>query len=148
MPGFGTAPFGTVGAGLGVPVSASAPPDGPAGCRFLSPITKDYEVDSTTGQLKQMPAVRQRVLILLTTAIGSASTQPDIGVRWPRKMGDRFEGQVRNAVAAALYQLTTVEKVIRIVRVIVEKGRGGRSRTTVVWKYTATNIEDRESFRG
>jgi phage baseplate assembly protein W len=148
MAGFGLTPAGTSGAGFGVPAVGGAPPDGPAGSRFIDPVTKDYAQDSTTGQLKQMPPIRQRVLIALTTVLGSASTLPNLGMRAPRKMGDRFEGQMRNAVAAALYQLTEVEKVIRLVRVTVIKGRGGRSQTTVVWTYTQTNIEDRESFRG
>lgn len=148
MPGFGTAPAGTSGAGLGVPVTAAAPPSGPAGSRFISPETKDYQIDTTTGQQRQMPPTRQRVLIILTTTLGSATTQPNLGVRWPRKMGDTYGAQVKNAVAAALYQLTDVERVIRLKDVIVVKGRGGRSSITVIWTYTATNQEDREAFRG
>jgi phage baseplate assembly protein W len=148
MPGFGSAPFGSSGAGLGVPVHASAPPDGPAGSRFIDPVTKDYAIDSTTGQLQQMPPIRQRVLLALTTVLGSATTLPGFGMTFPRKMGDRFEGQVKNAVAAALYQLTTVEKVIRVTNVIVEKGAAGRSRTTVQYVDTSTNTEDQATFRG
>jgi phage baseplate assembly protein W len=148
MPGFGTAPAGTSGAGLGVPVTASAPPDGPAGSRFIDPVTKDYAIDTSTGQLQQMPPTRQRVLIILTTEIGSATTLPTLGVKWPRKMGDTYAAQVKNAVTAALYQLTEVEKVIRLKDVIVEKGRGGRSRITVVWTDLSTNREDQQAFRG
>ncbi len=148
MPGFGSAPFGSSGVGVGVPVTAAAPPDGPAGSRYLDAVTKDYRVDGTTRQLQQMPAIRQRVLIMLTTVLGSATTQPNLGVRWPRKMGDTYGAQVKNAITAALYQLTEVEKVIRLKDVIVVKGKSGRSQTTVIWTYTATNIEDRESFRG
>lgn len=148
MPAFGSAPFGSSGVGLGVPATAGEPPNGPAGSRFIDPVTKDYAVDSTTRQLQQMPPTRQRVLLLLTTVIGSASTLPAIGVRWPRKMGDTYGAQVKNAITAALYQLTQVEKVIRLKDVLVEKGRGGRSRITVVWVDISTNKEDRQEFRG
>ena len=80
-------PFGTGPMGLGTPVTASLPPKGPAGSRYIHPATKDYERDPTTGQLKQMPKVRQQVLLALTTLLGSASTLDGFGIRLPRKQG-------------------------------------------------------------
>ena len=148
MPGFGTAPAGTSGAGFGVPVNASAPPSGPAGCRYIDATTKDYAIDSTTGQMQQMPPLRQRVLIIATTVLGSATTQPNLGVRWPRKMGDTYEAQVRNALVAAFYQLTEVERVMRIDSVTVTKGRAGRSSTLLQWTDLSTNQPDQQAFRG
>lgn len=137
MSGFGLLGFGTGPFGLGLPVSASVPPDGPAGCRYLNPSSKDYAQDSSTRQLQQMPKVRQQVLLALTTLKGSASTLREFGVRLPRKMGDRFQTEAEQSVRLALRHLTHTQKVIRIDYVLAEHGRGGRGRITVAW----TNLE-------
>lgn len=143
MSGFGTISFGTGPYGLGTPVSASVPPEGAAGIRYINPATRDYEQDPDTRQLKQMPRARQQVLLALTTLRGSASTLPEFGVRLPRKMGDRFEAETLTAVKTALRHLTDTQKVIRLDRVQVEKGRGGRARITVVYTDTSTGRDDR-----
>lgn len=145
MPGFGLMPFGTGPMGLGTPVSAEPPPDGPAGCRYLNPATKDYQVDAATGQLAQMPAVRQQVLIAITTLARSATTLDWLGVRLPRKMGDRFQGDVEVSVRAALRHLTETQRVIRIDRIVAERGAGGRARITVSYTETATGKADQVS---
>lgn len=143
MPGFGLMPFGTGPMGLGTPVTASLPPNGPAGSRYINPATKDYERNPSTRQLKQMPKVRQQVLLALTTILGSASTLDGFGIRLPRKQGDRFQSQMENSVRAALRHLTSVERVIQIESIKVESGRGGRARITVSWSELATNQRDR-----
>lgn len=143
MTGFGNAPAGTHGAGLGVPVEAAAPPSGPAGCRFLNPATGDFEVDPTTLQLKQMPVERQQVLLALRTLQGSAAADPQFGVRLPKKMGDSFEAEATTAVRAALLHLTDQQKSIRIDAVTAEHGRGGRGRITVVYTILRTGVADR-----
>jgi hypothetical protein len=135
--GFGTGPMG-----LGTPVSASAPPEGPAGSRFIDPATKDYAKDTTTGQLKQMPKVRQQVLLAVTTLLGSASTLAKFGIRMPRKMGDRFQAEMTNSVRAALRHLTDTQKVIRLDSVTAVHGRGGRGLTTISWTDLTTGKSD------
>lgn len=131
--------------GLGTPVSASDPPVGAAGCRYINPATKDYEQDPSTGQLKQMPPVRQQVLLAITTIAKSASTLDWLGIRLPRKMGDRFQGDVEVSVRSALRHLTDAQKVIRIDRIIAERGAGGRARITVSWTDLKTKLTDQVS---
>lgn len=138
MAGFGIMGAGTGPMGLGTPVSASLPPDGPAGCRYLNPASKDYEQDPTTGQHKQMPKVRQQVLLALTTLLGSATTLQGFGIRLPRKMGDRFQAETEVSVRAALRHLTDTQRVIRIDSIKAEHGRGGRARITVSWTDATT----------
>jgi hypothetical protein len=135
--------FGVGPAGLGTPVTTAAPPDGPAGSRFIDPAVKDYAQDPSTGQQKQMPKVRQQVLLALTTLRGSASTLRDFGARVPRKMGDRFQAEVTNAVKAALQHLTDTQKVIRIDSIKAIHGRGGRAEITVAWSDLTTGKPDR-----
>jgi hypothetical protein len=133
MAGFGTMGAGTGPLGLGTPVSASAPPAGAAGCRYLNPASKDYEQDPSTGQLKQMPKVRQQVLLALTTLLGSATSLQGFGTKLPRKMGDRFQAETTVRVRAALRHLTETQKVIRLDTVTAVHGRGGRAQITVGW---------------
>ena len=142
MGGFGTFSFGTGPFGFGAPVTGTAPPEGPAGSRWINPATRDFEVDPTTGQLKQMPAVRQRVLLALVTLVGSSTVLPKFGVRLPRKMGSQFDAQVRAAVNLALRQLTEVEQLIRIQRIDVLKGGGGRAQVTVAFVNLENGEED------
>jgi len=130
--------------GLGVPETAPIPPEGPVGCRYINPATKDFEVDPDTGQLKQMPPERQQVLLALMT-LARSSTAPELrnfGITMPRKMGDNFQASMVSAVRTALRDLTDRQKVIRIDSVKVEKGAGGRARTTVTYTITRTGKPD------
>jgi hypothetical protein len=136
-------PMGTSPFGLGTPAAAAVPPDGPAGSRYLNPITRDYEVDSSTGQFKQMPGTRQRVLIALLT-VRNSSGIPGFGVRAPVRMGDSFEAEMQNAVRQALRHMSEIEKSIRIDDIKVERGLGGRSRTTVSFTDLVTGDQYRE----
>jgi len=136
--GFGLSPYGFgTPYGLGTPVTAEAPPDGPAGSRYLNPASRDYE-QGPDGQLAQMPPVRQRVLIALLTIQGSSTALPQLGVRAPARMGTTFENEMRAAVRTALAQLIDVEKLIRIDAIKVERGNSGRARVTVSY----TNLTD------
>lgn len=142
MAGFGVYPAGLAPFGLNTPIPVNAPATGAAGSRFINPATKDYQQDPTTGQLAQMPAVRQRVLLALLTLVNSSSVNPAFGVRLPRKMGTFFESEMRLAIRAALKQLTDVEKIVRIDGISVERGTGGRSRTTVSYTDLTTGQPD------
>jgi len=118
------------------------PPDGPAGSRYLNPITRDYEVDETTGHFKQMPGTRQRVLLAVMT-IRDSSGLPGFGVRMPKRMGDAFERQAENAVRQALRHMTDVEKCLLINSITVERGMGGRARVTIAFTDLVTGDQDR-----
>lgn len=133
MTGFGTLPFGTGPMGLGTPVTAGDPPSGAAGCRWINPASKDYEQDPNTLQFKQMPRVRQQVLLAVTTLKRSASTLDWLGIRFPRKQGDRFQAEAEKCVKAALRHLTDTQKVIRIDAITTQRGSGGRGRITLSW---------------
>ncbi len=124
-------PFGLGPFGLETPDDPPTPPTGSPGCRYINPASGDYENDPATGQLKQMPRARQRVLLALLTLQRSASTAPQFGSKLPRKMGTSFEIEVRQAVTLALRHLTEIEEAIRINSITVERGRGSRARVTV-----------------
>lgn len=134
-------PLGTGPFGLGTPISDAAPAAGPTGSRFINPITGDYEQDPDTKHLKQMPGTRQRVVLALTTLLGSSSVIPKFGVRFPKKMGQTFDAKCQQAVRSALRQLTEVEEVVRIDGITVEKGLGGRARIVVSWTDLSTDTK-------
>jgi hypothetical protein len=131
--------------GLGTPVSADPPPDGAAGSRYLNPATRDYQIDGTTGQQAQMPMVRQQVLIALTTLAKSATTLDWLGIKLPRKMGNRFQGEVEVSVRSALRHLTDTQKVIHIDGITAERGAAGRGRITVSFTDLTTGKADKVS---
>lgn len=145
MAGFGLMPFGTGPMGLGTPVSASLPPDGPAGCRYINPATRDYQIDDSTGQFAQMPKARQQVLLAITTLVKSATTLDWFGIRTPRKMGDRFQAEIETSVRTALRHLTETQKVIRIDSIDARRGAGGRALITVGFTDLTTGLKDQAS---
>jgi hypothetical protein len=144
--GFGLMGFGLGPFGLETPDEPPDPPTGTPGSRFLNPATGDYETDSVTNQLKQMPRNRQRVLLALMTLRRSASTAQGFGVRLPRKMGNSFEIETRQAVILALRHLTDGEAAIRLDSVIVERGRNGRAQVTVSYFDLEEQINDQVSL--
>lgn len=135
-------PMGSAPYGLGTPVTSEAPPDGPAGCRYLNPATRDYELDPDTGQFAQMPHLRHRVLHTLLMIQGSSTARPIDGVKQPRRMGPTFEAEMRASVRAAMRQMTDIEKVMLIEDIAVERGRGGRARVTVSYRDLTTGLRD------
>lgn len=141
MAGFGLAPAGLSPFGLGSPDEGAAPPSGPAGSRYLNPITRDYQIDPSTGQQAQMPPVRQRVLLTVLTAKNSSAV-PGFGTRIPALMGETFESEVRAEITRELRQLTDVERVARLDGVKVEKGLGGRARVTISYTDLTTATRD------
>lgn len=142
MAGFGTAPAGTSPFGIGTPTTATVPPDGPVGSRYINPTTGDYEVDSTTGQFKQMPGVRQRVLLAVLTRRDSSGI-PGFGTRMPARMGDDFEAACDAEIRSALRQMVEIEKVIRIDGIKVERGAAGRARITISYTDLVNGTRDR-----
>lgn len=124
-------PFGTGPYGLGTPADASAPPTPGAGSRFLNPASRDYQIDTVSGQQAQMPALRQRVLIALITALRSSSGLQALGVKWPSKMTEAFEAEVSASCRVALRQMIEIEGSMILDGITVERGTGGRGRVTV-----------------
>lgn len=143
--GFGLLEFGLGAFGLETPDDAPDPTTGPPGSRYINPATGDYEIDQTTGQLKQMPRTRQRVLLALITLQKSATASPGFGNQLPRKMGTAFEIQTKQAVLFALRHLTESEQVIRIESIVVERGRNSRARVTLSYTDLETNLPDQVS---
>lgn len=145
MAGFGLSSFGLSPYGTGTPVSASDPPDGAAGARYIDPSTRDYAQDTTTRQLQQMPPIRQRVLLSVLT-LKNSSTVYNGGINNPRKMGTFFEVEMQRAVRDTLKQLTDVEKVIRIDNITTVRSVGSRSQTTISYTDLATNQQHSETI--
>jgi hypothetical protein len=132
--------FSPFGVGTTAPAVSAPTPGG--GVRYIDPATKDYEYDSTTGQLAQMPTVRQRVLLAVMTLQGSVSVNTAKGILLPRKMGGQFDVEMKQSVRTALYQLTDVEAVLSIDDIKVEPGQGGRARVTITYTDLTTGEED------
>lgn len=133
MAGLGSAPVGIFPFGLGTPVEAAVPTTGTPGSRYLNPSSGDYEIDSTTGGMAQMPPVRQRVLLALKTLRGSSSVLSDFGLRLPRKIDQSIDARMRDAVRVALYHLTDVERVARLDSVLTNRSGAGRIACVVAW---------------
>lgn len=142
MAAFGTMPAGTGPFGVGTPTAAAVPPTGNAGSRYINPATRDYEQDSTTLQLAQMPALRQRVLIALTTIKTSSSALPDFGIVLPPKVTPSYESEIKASVRSSLAHLTDVERVMRIDGMTVEIGASGRQRVTVQYTDISTGVSE------
>lgn len=134
--GFGSCPIGQFAFGFGCGDAAPEPPNRDGwGSRYINSGSGDYEYNSTTRQLKQMPGLRQRFLLKLTTRHGSSTVLPGLGISLPSKLDPSFERRVDNAVRVAMHQETHVEKVARIDSVTVERG-AVTGRVTITISYT------------
>lgn len=144
MSGFGISPIGTGAFGLGTPGEAPEPTTGSVGVRWINPATKDYEVNTGTGNLKQMPGVRQQVMIAISTLKGSSAPNPRFGVVLPNKMNETFESECKTACRAALQHLTKSDSpLIKINRIIVTRGRN--SRAEIIIDYTDLETGETDS---
>jgi len=141
-------PFGVGPYGFGTPVTGVAPPSGAAGSRYINPQSRDYEIDPVTKQQAQMPGVRQRVLLAVTTVLRSSTAVPGMGIDMPKKMGTSYEAQVRNAVLASLRQMIEVEKVLRVDAILVKRTGTGRSQITISFTDLTTGEQDRVTANG
>lgn len=140
--GLGTSSCGLSPFGYGTPTTTTAPPSGPSGTRFIDYRTRDFGIDSETGQLKQSSSLQQRIYIKLMTAMGSSTVQPTFGVTLPDKMGEGFEKQTALAVANAFKQETDVEKIMLIEQIVVEKLSTGRAQITLIYTDLTTGQLD------
>lgn len=141
--GFGSSAFGTFAFGVGVPAALTATPLPEAGSRFINPRTRDFEVDSNTEQLAQMPKTRQRVLLAVTTVRSSSTAIPGMGLAMPDRIGGAFETQTRFAYRSALAHLTREESpVIQIDDIKVEVYAVGKVLVTISYTDLATGEPD------
>ncbi len=144
MAGFGFTPMATGPFGIGTPAEAPAPTTGTVGIRWINPATRDYEVDVATGNLKQMPGVRQQVMLAISTIQGTATPNPRFGVVLPNKMANTFESECKNACRSALRHLTTTDPpLIQINSILVTKGRN--SRAEILIDYTDLSTGERDT---
>lgn len=127
----GSTPFGA-----GTPLPAGVPPTGYSGlCRFIDGLTGDYQINTITGHLAGMPILRQRILLALVTRKGSSSALPKLGLSWPTKIDAQMARLLDAEARASLFQLTDVEKCMRIDELTIEQVEGtGRVRLTL--RYT------------
>ncbi len=129
--GLGNTPFG-----IGTPVLAADPANqrDQKFSRYLNPNSGDYEIDPDTGGIAQMPAVRQRVLIIMKTIRGSSTSLPGLGIRLPPKIDETFELAVKNGIREAFSIMTDIEKSLSIDGMQIKRLSSGRIR--VIFAYT------------
>ena len=142
MPGLGTSSFALFPLGFGIGEDAPAPPTGVWGSRYVNPQTGDYATDAVTGQLQQMPSVRQRFLLRLKEKRGSSSVRPLDGIELPTKIDEASTRTVDDAVRLAMRQETDVEKVARIISVkpVRDDQNGGRVNVIVTFVDLTTGL--------
>jgi hypothetical protein len=145
MAGFAQMAFASTPFGLGTPATLTAPPTGDSGCRYINPATRDYQQDSESLQLAQMPPLRQRVLLALMTLRRSSTAVRNFGIGLPSKIGTTFEAEMRSRVQQALRHLTELEQAMIIDRIDVEHA-GGRGRVTVSYTDMMTGVPDQVSI--
>lgn len=134
----GIGPFGA-----GTPATASDPPTGAIGCRFIDPRTRDYAQDVITKQQQQMPAVRQRVLLTLMTVRNSSTLRPAWGLRGGGRIDPSFATRRAAEIRFALRQMVEVEKVLEIRGIDVRYLGSGRTLETVDFVDLTTGLPDR-----
>ncbi len=143
MSGFGLFPIGVGPFGLWTPDEAPPPPTGNVGSRWIDPATRDYSINESTKNLKQMPAVRQQVLLALMTIKKSAATVPRFGASFPSKMNETFEIESKNSCRIALAHLTESDPpTIRIEKIDIVKGRNSRAEGTLTYTDISTGERD------
>lgn len=140
--GYATSPFGQFPFGIGSPTTTTAPATGDYGSPYIDPAERDYEIDSDTGQLKQMPTIRQRVLLIVSSEKGSSLAEPEFGLELPPVIDGTFESGADAAIRSALAQLVDVDKVIRIDEITFAYPEPHRADITIVWTILATNKQD------
>ena len=118
MAGLGMTSMGAAPFGVGTPAEAVAPPTSlPIANRFINWQTKDYEVGSD-GELKRMPTVRHRVLVILSTTLGSSSVLPQLGLKLPDRIDKTYAQLADKAIRLALQPMVTAKELkIQAVRV-------------------------------
>lgn len=89
--------------------------------------------------------MRQRMLLIGLTELGSSSTLPDMGIQIPRKIDRHFERNVKASVRKAYRRLTDVERSVRIDDIIIEdNGIAGRRFITISYTdLTTLSAQDR-----
>lgn len=128
-------PVGSTPFGMSTPLAAPLPAtQGPALSRYIDPGTGDYVIDDSVGQFGSMPSLRQRVLLIMTTAFGSSTAMPELGIVRPRKIDESYVAATRAAVRRAFYRLTDIERIMRIENILVDKQTGGRIALTLVYR--------------
>lgn len=138
-----TTPFDFGPFGIGTPIDAPAPPMVKASMsRYIDPVSKDFGVDPFTGNLRSMPGVRQRFLLLAATLLGSSSVLPDLGIVFPTIIDDSFARRVDVAIRSAASHMTDVEKVARINKVSVTTGSLGRVLVLIAYDDLTLGVSD------
>lgn len=88
--------------GVGTPATAEAPPTkAPVNAAFIDYRTRDYVIDAE-GAIARMPITRQRVLLALSTLLGSSSVQPEAGLALPRRIDESYPQRAKAAILQAL----------------------------------------------
>lgn len=123
MAGLGNSEYGGAPLGIGDPADPTAVPDAKTSvCRWLDPISGDYQIATRGGQLRQSSGVLQRVLLAVKTVLGSSLCVSTLGTRFPKTQTKTFETEVAAEVRRVLRGMTDDEKVMRIDSLTVSRG--------------------------
>lgn len=109
MIGFGAQPIGTT-SGLGQPPGIEPLPSFMPGARYLD-TTGNPVIDPVNGGFLKADDVCMRVYLALRTTLGSSGADKDLGAKWPKKMGTRFEAEIRDVVYTALGRLIRAKTI-------------------------------------
>jgi len=121
--GLGAFQLGSTPFGDGTPVAILAPPDDlPELANFIDPRTGDYVVNED-GSYQRMPLNRQRVMMLVSTKLGSAAPEPTVGLKLPDKIDQSFPQRVREAVLEALLPIGDDIRIDAVTTNVIGTGR-------------------------
>lgn len=142
--GIGQAAMGSTSIGSGAP---SDPPDVPEGItdgiRYRDWTTLDYKIDPNTLHQRQTTRVRQQVMWVLQTELGSSMAAPDDGITIPRKGTGQTASEVSSSIRSALRWLVTGGSItLDAVRV-----ETGGQRIAVYVDYTNLETGENEQAR-
>lgn len=111
MPSLGIPALTVSDDSLGAPVLPAGPPTVARGARLLDRAGNPV-IDPVTGGFIKADAVMMRVYLAIKTTLASASGDPAVGAGLPRKVGNRFEAELRTSVQLALAGMISERTII------------------------------------
>lgn len=141
MPSLGIPALTVLDDSLGAPVLPAGPPTVARGARLLDR-TGNPVIDPVTGGFVKADAVMMRVYLAVKTTLASASGDKTVGSKLPRKVGNRFEAELRTSVQLALAGMIA-ERTITLENVTAVQIHPGTYAPEIEYTNLLTNSRDR-----